>query len=107
MAIREIIKHTRYIYITMTSLFQETSRFAVCNLDWDRVKAADIMILLSSFCPRGGSVRQVTIYPSEYGKKRMAEEERLGPLELRETKGTCPDWDLVDLEKLEKGLQLV
>lgn len=95
------------MYITMISLSQETSRFAVCNLDWDRVKAADIMILFSSFCPRGGSIRQVTIYPSEYGKKRMAEEERLGPQELRETKGICTDWDLVDLEKLEKGAELI
>ncbi|KAK4289806.1 hypothetical protein Pmani_037249 [Petrolisthes manimaculis] len=82
---------------------EETSCFAVCNLDWDRVKAADIMVLLSSFCPRGGKVQRVSIYPSEYGKERMAEEEKLGPRELRETARSNADMDLVDLEKLEKG----
>ena len=29
---------------------EETNRLAVCNLDWDRVNAADIFIALSSFC---------------------------------------------------------
>lgn len=61
---------------------EETNRIAICNLDWDRIKAADLMVLFSSFCPLGGSVRSVTIYPSEYGKKRMEEEDRSGPLEL-------------------------
>ena len=34
----------------------------------------------------GGSVRTVTIYPSEYGLERMKEEEVLGPKELVEMK---------------------
>ncbi|XP_042215539.1 pre-rRNA-processing protein ESF1-like [Homarus americanus] len=85
---------------------EETSRIAVCNLDWDRIKAADIMVLFSSFCPRGGSIKRVTIYPSEYGKQRMVEENLTGPQELKSvpssgTKDT--DLNLVDLDKLEKG----
>lgn len=85
--------------------FKETSRFAVCNLDWDRIKAADVMVLFTSFCPRGASVKRVTIYPSEYGKQRMEEENMSGPQELKTKSGhnANDDIDLVDLDKLEKG----
>ncbi|KAK8731497.1 hypothetical protein OTU49_007638, partial [Cherax quadricarinatus] len=85
---------------------EETSRFAVCNLDWDYINAADIMMVFSSFCPRGGYVKKVTIYPSEYGKQRMAEEDLSGPQELKSvpcSKAQDSNIDLVDLDKLEKG----
>ncbi|XP_076069362.1 ESF1 homolog [Oratosquilla oratoria] len=82
---------------------EETSRFAVCNMDWDRLKAADLMILFSSFALQGGSVKKVTIFPSEYGKERMAEEERTGPQELVQMKGSEEAVDLKELERLEKG----
>lgn len=62
------------------------------------------MKLFTSFCPRGGSVRKVTIYPSEFGKERMAEEVLKGPREL--VSGPTDEDDdinLVDLEKLERG----
>lgn len=84
---------------------EETSRLALCNMDWDRIKAADIMKLFTSFCPRGGSIRRVTIYPSEFGKERMAEEVLKGPREL--VSGPADEDDdinLVDLEKLERGI---
>ncbi|XP_065363774.1 ESF1 homolog [Calliphora vicina] len=59
-----------------------TKRLAVCNMDWDRVRAVDLMVLFSSFLPPGGSVLSVKIYPSEFGKQRLKEEELHGPPEL-------------------------
>ncbi|XP_026059504.1 ESF1 homolog [Carassius auratus] len=57
-------------------------RLAVCNMNWDRLKAKDLLALFSSFKPKGGVVLSVTIYPSELGKERMSAEQTQGPLEL-------------------------
>uniref|UniRef100_T1PIF1 NUC153 domain protein n=1 Tax=Musca domestica TaxID=7370 RepID=T1PIF1_MUSDO len=61
---------------------ESTRRLAVCNMDWDRVRAVDLMVLFNSFLPRGGSILSIKIYPSEFGKERMKEEELHGPPEL-------------------------
>ena len=81
---------------------QETSRFAVCNMDWDRINSTDLMLLFSSSVPTGGSIKCVKIYLSEYGKERLAEENRSGPQEIIQMKGAS-DAELKDLERLEKG----
>ncbi|XP_045078095.1 ESF1 homolog [Coregonus clupeaformis] len=59
-----------------------TQRLAVCNMDWDRMKAKDLLALFNSFKPKGGVVLSVKIYPSEFGKERIQQEQTQGPLEL-------------------------
>lgn len=54
-------------------------RIACVNLDWDNIRAADIMAVAQSFAPNGGKVENVTIYPSEFGRERLEREEIEGP----------------------------
>lgn len=54
-------------------------RIAVVNLDWDNIRAADLMAVFSSFLPSGGVLNDVSVYPSEFGKERMEREEFEGP----------------------------
>ncbi|CAD6222560.1 GSCOCG00001027001-RA-CDS [Cotesia congregata] len=65
---------------------ETTTRLALCNMDWDRIRAVDIMALVISFLPPGGLVKSVTIYPTEFGLERMKEEELKGPIEITEDK---------------------
>ncbi|ODH49915.1 hypothetical protein GX48_04004 [Paracoccidioides brasiliensis] len=54
-------------------------RIAVVNLDWDNIRAEDLMVVFSSFLPPGGSIHKVSVYPSEFGRERMEREEMEGP----------------------------
>ncbi|KAK9460935.1 uncharacterized protein V1516DRAFT_674528 [Lipomyces oligophaga] len=56
----------------------ETSVLAVVNLDWDNVRSQDLMVAFSGFA-NPGRILSIAIYPSEFGKERMAQEELDGP----------------------------
>ncbi|XP_029773330.1 ESF1 homolog [Suricata suricatta] len=77
-----------------------TRRLAVCNMDWDRLKAKDLLALFSSFKPKGGVIFSVKIYPSEFGKERMKEEQVQGPVELLSIPEDAPEKDWTSREKL-------
>ncbi|XP_076898757.1 pre-rRNA-processing protein esf1-like [Bidens hawaiensis] len=61
---------------------KETNRLAIVNLDWSQVQAVDLYVVLSSFLPKTGQILSVSVYPSEFGLKRMEEEAVRGPVSL-------------------------
>lgn len=77
-----------------------TRRLAVCNMDWDRLKAKDLLALFNSFKPKGGVIFSIKIYPSEFGKERMKEEQVQGPVELLSIPEDAPEKDWTSTEKL-------
>ncbi|KAK4949037.1 pre-rRNA-processing protein esf1 [Elasticomyces elasticus] len=56
-----------------------THRLAAVNLDWDNIRATDILAVAASFVTSGGRIERVTIYPSEFGRERLEREELEGP----------------------------
>lgn len=60
-------------------LGDETKTLAAVNMDWDNIRAVDLMASFSSFVPASGRILSVRIYPSEYGKEKMREESVSGP----------------------------
>lgn len=80
-----------------------TDRIAVVNLDWDNIRAEDLMAVFSSFVPTGGRVLKVSVYPSEFGKERMEKEETEGPpREIFASSGKKDDGDEEEVDSDEE-----
>ena len=71
--------HSQHTHAITPPSCTRTHRLAIVDLDWDHVKAVDIFAVLRSFLPHGGELKRVTVYPSDYGLERMAEESAMGP----------------------------
>ena len=56
-----------------------TSRIAVVNMDWDHIRAIDLMAVFQSFLPPGGKIQRISVYQSDFGTERLAREEAEGP----------------------------
>lgn len=56
-----------------------SARLAAVNMDWDNIRASDIMAVATSFVPADGRILNVAIFPSEFGMERMQREEIEGP----------------------------
>eukprot|EP00299_Pterocystis_sp_00344_P010866 c4965_g1_i2.p1 GENE.c4965_g1_i2~~c4965_g1_i2.p1 ORF type:complete len:586 (-),score=173.14 c4965_g1_i2:400-2157(-) len=67
-----------------------TNRLAVMNLDWQQLRSVDILAVLQSFCPSGGIIEKVTVYPSQFGLEQMQKEALEGP-QVFESKPTNDD----------------
>ncbi|KAG9294303.1 hypothetical protein G9A89_021662 [Geosiphon pyriformis] len=79
----------------------ETHRFAVVNLDWDNVKASDLMKVFSCFAPSRSIIHSVKIYPSDFGKERLELERREGPpKEIFKSSSSTTDYK--DTDELNK-----
>ena len=58
---------------------EETHRLAVVDLDWDKIRAVDILAVLRSFLGKGQHIRAVGVYPSDFGLEKMKQEAAIGP----------------------------
>jgi hypothetical protein len=64
-----------------------TPRLAAVDLDWDHLRAVDVLAALRSFLPQGGAICSVVVYPSGGGGWGGGTEEARG---LR----LCVEWQL-------------
>lgn len=52
-----------------------SNRLALQNYDWMNISAKTLILLFNSIKPPSGVVRRVSVYPSDFGLQKMAEEE--------------------------------
>ena len=88
---------------TALEMGEVTSRIAIVNMDWDHIRAIDLMAVFQSFLPPGGKIQKISVYRSDFGTERLAREEAEGPDfgNLAEEQEERDDEDLDDSEDSE------
>uniref|UniRef100_A0AC34RMI5 NUC153 domain-containing protein n=1 Tax=Panagrolaimus sp. JU765 TaxID=591449 RepID=A0AC34RMI5_9BILA len=56
-----------------------SKRLAICNMDWDKIRAEDLFLVLNSFKPPSGKLLKLSIYLSDFGAERVKKEMQEGP----------------------------
>jgi hypothetical protein len=60
-------------------------------LEWDRLKATDLLLVLNSFKPPTGTILSVAVYLSDFGAEQLEQEEAGGPPPLAtQSSAKCP-----------------
>jgi hypothetical protein len=80
-----------------------SSRLAAVNMDWDNMRAIDIMGVANSFVSAGGRILNVVIYPSEFGMERLQREEIEGPPREIFASSSKNKADIAALEDMSAG----
>ena len=57
---------------------EPSNHLCILNLNWEHVRAMDVYAMLHSFCP-AGTLKNVQVFPSDFGMERMAKERIEGP----------------------------
>lgn len=57
---------------------EPSNHLCILNLNWEHVRAMDVYAMLHSFCPPG-TLKNVQVFPSDFGNERMAKERIEGP----------------------------
>ena len=73
---------------------EATKRVAILNVDWQHMQAVDLLACVQSLT--SGTVRRVTVYPSDFGLEQMAIENKFGPQGL---------WAEEDTIRIDKPLE--
>ncbi|MCO5568864.1 hypothetical protein L7F22_022566 [Adiantum nelumboides] len=74
----------------------ETRRLALVNMDWDHLRAVDLLAVMNSFLPKGGQILSVSVFPSEFGLQQMKEEEKRGPQKIFQSQSSDEDEEDAD-----------
>ena len=80
-----------------------TSRLAVVNCDWEQMRAVDLLVMLRSFVPSGGSIRSVAVYLSDFGAEQQRLEAVRGPSGIWEEADDDEDDDARGGKRKGKG----
>jgi hypothetical protein len=75
-----------------------SNRLSIMNFDWTLFTSTDFFVLFKSVCPENSDIISITVYLSEFGKKKLEEEKKFGPTNIWRT-----NKELEEHRKLKRG----